>query len=214
MTSGYLMGNTKRKMVKRNMSNVYYGDIPLCSNEDLEHHGIKGMKWGVRRYQNEDGSLTDAGKARYGGKTDYSSKDGSALRKIAKSSFMGQNHLRKWRVGHLERAIDKTKREDPDNKERLERQKGKLEAQKAANANREAYDRHTSTGKMVTQHLLMTPFLSENYRHARARGSGRLRSAFELGAGLFPVDTLLRYLGDKKAYGYLTSSGMDDGNAL
>ena len=30
--------------------------------EYLEHHGIKGMKWGVRRYQNEDGSLTEAGK--------------------------------------------------------------------------------------------------------------------------------------------------------
>ena len=32
----------------------------------LYHHGIKGMKWGVRRYQNEDGSLTNAGKKRYG----------------------------------------------------------------------------------------------------------------------------------------------------
>lgn len=30
----------------------------------LIHHGIKGQKWGVRRYQNEDGSLTEAGKAR------------------------------------------------------------------------------------------------------------------------------------------------------
>ena len=28
--------------------------------------GVKGMKWGVRRYQNEDGSLTPAGKKRYG----------------------------------------------------------------------------------------------------------------------------------------------------
>jgi hypothetical protein len=30
----------------------------------LQHWGIKGMKWGVRRYQNEDGSLTDLGKKR------------------------------------------------------------------------------------------------------------------------------------------------------
>ncbi len=32
----------------------------------LQHHGIKGQKWGVRRYQNEDGTLTEAGKKRYG----------------------------------------------------------------------------------------------------------------------------------------------------
>lgn len=32
---------------------------------ELYHHGILGQKWGVRRYQNEDGSLTEAGKSRY-----------------------------------------------------------------------------------------------------------------------------------------------------
>ena len=32
---------------------------------ELYHWGIKGQKWGVRRYQNEDGTLTSAGKARY-----------------------------------------------------------------------------------------------------------------------------------------------------
>ena len=31
---------------------------------ELYHHGIQGMKWGVRRYQNEDGSYTEAGKRR------------------------------------------------------------------------------------------------------------------------------------------------------
>lgn len=37
------------------------------NNEYLEHHGIKGMHWGVRRYQNPDGSLTVEGRKRYGG---------------------------------------------------------------------------------------------------------------------------------------------------
>lgn len=32
---------------------------------DLYHYGVKGMKWGIRRYQNKDGSLTAAGKKRY-----------------------------------------------------------------------------------------------------------------------------------------------------
>lgn len=34
-------------------------------NDQIWHWGVKGMKWGVRRYQNADGSLTDAGKRRY-----------------------------------------------------------------------------------------------------------------------------------------------------
>lgn len=33
---------------------------------ELYHHGIRGQKWGVRRYQNSDGSLTDEGRKRYG----------------------------------------------------------------------------------------------------------------------------------------------------
>jgi hypothetical protein len=33
-------------------------------NNELKHYGVLGMKWGVRRYQNKDGSLTPAGKKR------------------------------------------------------------------------------------------------------------------------------------------------------
>ena len=39
-----------------------YGNF--ISEAELYHWGIKGMKWGVRRYQNEDGTLTPAGRKR------------------------------------------------------------------------------------------------------------------------------------------------------
>ncbi len=44
------------------MSEYYFTGSP----DYLEHHGILGMKWGVRRFQNKDGSLTPEGRARYG----------------------------------------------------------------------------------------------------------------------------------------------------
>ena len=46
------------------MSNTNYiltSDGSFISDEELYHYGIKGMRWGIRRYQNSDGSLTPAG---------------------------------------------------------------------------------------------------------------------------------------------------------
>lgn len=54
--------------------------------ESLEHSGVKGQKWGVRNYQNPDGSLTEAGRIHYGkGPAKKSSAVASVKRKVKKA---------------------------------------------------------------------------------------------------------------------------------
>lgn len=53
----YLTGGSSIKH-----GNNMYSNVRRLRDDELAHHGIKGQKWGVRRYQNEDGSLTDLGR--------------------------------------------------------------------------------------------------------------------------------------------------------
>ena len=62
--------------------------------DSLVHHGIKGQRWGIRRYQNSDGSLTAAGKNRYS--TDGGGSQSVSSTTSGKSSSTSSTDRSKW----------------------------------------------------------------------------------------------------------------------
>lgn len=92
--------------------NFYDSGFPY--SDELYHHGIKNQKWGLRRYQNEDGSLTPLGRIHYGvGK----------VRDAAVESFK-RKHPRFMNEDELNEEINRQRKLNELKKAREEGQKG------------------------------------------------------------------------------------------
>lgn len=94
--------------------------------DDLQHWGIKGMKWGQRRYQNKDGSLTPAGQKRYNKELENLKKEEAKVKEQAK--IAANRKKTQAKIDSLEerkKALAEQKKkikdgDDPDNKKKEE----------------------------------------------------------------------------------------------
>lgn len=93
--------------------------IKRMPDSELYHHGIKGQRWGVRRYQNPDGTLTPEGKARYGTVENFERAQKEKKKKIytaaaigagvtlaAAAAYVARNHYIREKVGETISDMD------------------------------------------------------------------------------------------------------------
>jgi hypothetical protein len=98
----------------------------IIKNGELMHWGVPGMKWGIRRYQNKDGTLTEAGKKRY----DKEMEKAKAAAKIVKNRERTQAKMDKLNALRADTEARKKALDGKDDSNLEKTLKSKAKAQK------------------------------------------------------------------------------------
>ena len=104
------------------------------NTDELYHYGILGMKWGIRRYQNKDGSLTAAGRERYGVAYVDSFRDiGKYRNKFNQKGSLSNRDAKKVKKLQNEQAEIKKKMDDYDREHSVWNNQKVVDVEKASN---------------------------------------------------------------------------------
>lgn len=172
---------------------------------ELAHHGILGMKWGVRRFQNEDGSLTSAGKARYYGygpkadKQRYYRQKGAARQYKDVLKSVGKDYSKTQKLlGKSAKAYRTWVKEDPRNRTgqraqyELERAQKMLGGKKGYADAKYAYE-HKNLAKFVNRDGSLTTQGKLKYWDTNAaRGKARMQRDIERDKNSLPTSEKAR----------------------
>lgn len=180
---------------------------------ELYHHGIKGQKWGVRRYQTKDGSLTDAGKKRYSrldvvksygprivrGHAGPGIYPGSTKRRIEGY----KKDLKLLDTGH-HRSVGLTKKRqaalDARDRANVERRLTRLEGKQQFREARKEVSKSRSVGAKLATNILAGSFANRTYNSVIADGGSKLEAA--------GVTALAAVLGGGTPFGHIAVSAL------
>lgn len=127
-------------------------------SDELQHHGIKGQKWGVRRFESANGHLTAAGKARYDdGKVSAKEKNAFSLKAT------GHKAMAKV-YGMNEKVYKKSNKALSSMNEAAKKEQLK----KAENAQKEANDKAKAKAKEMQKYKDVDPEAAKNKQTKRA----------------------------------------------
>lgn len=152
----------------------------------LSHYGTKGMRWGVRKYQNPDGSLTAAGRKRYGSSSDLSSKTDAEMQEAVKRKNLENAYRRATKgddgLDKSKKVVDATKSEA----EALTNLERRIPSRKRKNM-----DLSNMTDKemrdAINRKLLERQYQDMFDDSAVNRGRERLRTVLEVGTATLGV---------------------------
>lgn len=156
------------------------------NEQALAHHGVKGMRWGHRRFQNADGSLTPAGRQRYADNP----KESRKTKRLQKAVDSVDNDIASFRPHErdgIKTRSGKTVMTSEDVKDSIRgleqirgQHQGKLDASRREDkfrATRKDISASRKTGHKLATNLLAGPFANRTYNSVIAAGGSRVAAA-------------------------------------